>query len=34
MIIFKNQGINIVYLNGNYPFVLALYKKKLDSYDE
>ena len=30
----QNQGINIMYANGNYPFVLARHEKKLDSCHE
>ena len=31
MLFSRNQGINIIYLNENYPFVFADHEKKLDS---
>ena len=34
MIFSRNQSINIVYPNGNYPFLIALLEKKVDSCHE
>ena len=34
LLFLRNQGISIMYPNGNYPFFIAGHKKKLDSFHE